>query len=670
MRKQFVHSAFIKALLLAVITVQLAACGGGSDSGGALPLAAAASPAPASVPDPAADILADVELAGSVGDGPVTGATVEIWSAQGRLIGTMKSDNTASFRSRVRARRSNYPLLLKVRGGIDLVTGSEPDFQMLSVVPDSRKREVNINPFSTLIVRIARSLPGGMNTFNIQAAKGIVTDKMGFGLDAGVIADPISARITDTNIANLVKSSEAMGEMIRRTRDLLAFNGGKTDGDAVLAAIAADLQDGSLDGHGAAGVTPRISAVAKVVSGQVLVEALANSLKVGGIVATTVIDQAIATTRPGVDSNGMTQDVRISAGMLQQTQSALAAARVLDSSAEVASLENIVSKISAGAVPGDVANVLPADSSRSLDNAVLLSSTADATQLAAVNASGEQPGSDNQTPTVPDATAPVTTDPVTTAPVTTEPGTTEPVTTAPVTTEPGTTEPVTTAPVTTEPGTTEPVTTAPVTTEPVTTDPGTGTPVTTDPVTTVPANNAPVISGSPARAVVAGTAYSFQPVASDVDGDTLSFSITGKPAWAGFNTTTGRLSGTPGDSDTGTYSNIVIAVTDRKDTTALQSFSIRVDPAQSPAGSFTLSWTAPVARSDGTPLSLAEIGGYKIRYGNAAGSYPNIIDVSDGSAQSATVNNLPAGTYRVVMTSYDTNGMESAYSPEVVKVAR
>ncbi len=68
-------------------------------------------------------------LTGSVGDGPVTGATVEIWSSQGRLIGSMKSDNTASFNSRIRVRRSNYPLLLKVRGGIDLVTGSAPDFQ-------------------------------------------------------------------------------------------------------------------------------------------------------------------------------------------------------------------------------------------------------------------------------------------------------------------------------------------------------------------------------------------------------------------------------------------------------------------------------------------------------------------------------------------------------------
>ena len=190
-------------------------------------------------------------------------------------------------------------------------------------------------------------------------------------------------------------------------------------------------------------------------------------------------------------------------------------------------------------------------------------------------------------------------------------------------------------------------------------------------VTAAPvANNPPVISGSPARSVTAGTAYSFQPVASDTDRDTLIFSITGKPAWATFNTATGRLSGTPGDSDTGTYSNIAIAVTDRTDTASLQAFTISVDPAQNTVGSFGLSWTAPVARADGTPLSLADIGGYRIYYGTSSGNYPNTIDVSDGSAQSATVNNLPLGTYRAVMTTYDSNGLESARSAEVVKVAR
>jgi hypothetical protein len=64
-------------------------------------------------------------------------------------------------------------------------------------------------------------------------------------------------------------------------------------------------------------------------------------------------------------------------------------------------------------------------------------------------------------------------------------------------------------------------------------------------------NSAPVITGTPATAVTAGSAYSFIPAASDGDGDTLTFSIVNKPSWASFSTSTGELSGTPVVSDAG-----------------------------------------------------------------------------------------------------------------------
>ncbi|MDX1698814.1 MAG: putative Ig domain-containing protein, partial [Thiohalobacterales bacterium] len=140
--------------------------------------------------------------------------------------------------------------------------------------------------------------------------------------------------------------------------------------------------------------------------------------------------------------------------------------------------------------------------------------------------------------------------------------------------------------------------------------------------------------------------------------------------WASFNNSTGQLSGTPGDGDAGTYGNIVIAVSDGTDTVAMQPFTITVEPAPQAVGSFTLSWTAPATRADGSPIALSEIERYHIYYGEASGRYPYSIVVNDGSAQSAVVDNIPAGTYRVVMTSQDTNGLESAYSVEVVKEAR
>jgi hypothetical protein len=131
------------------------------------------------------------------------------------------------------------------------------------------------------------------------------------------------------------------------------------------------------------------------------------------------------------------------------------------------------------------------------------------------------------------------------------------------------------------------------------------------------------------------------------------------------------LSGTPAAGDAGTYGIIVISATDGIDTVSLPAFSIRVDAAPAAqAGSFTLNWTAPATRADGTPLSLADIDGYRIYYGDSAGSYPNSVNIADGTAQTATVTGVPAGTHYVVMTTYDVGGRESGYSPEISKVAQ
>ena len=65
--------------------------------------------------------------------------------------------------------------------------------------------------------------------------------------------------------------------------------------------------------------------------------------------------------------------------------------------------------------------------------------------------------------------------------------------------------------------------------------------------------------------------------ASDADGDSLSFSILNRPAWASFSSSTGRLSGTPAESDVGNYGNIVISVSDGEDSAALPAFSVTVD---------------------------------------------------------------------------------------------
>ena len=319
-----------------------------------------------------ADAVVDVDINGSVGDGPIVGATVEIYNHSGKLLSSVMSDVAASYAFNIKAKGHDYPLLLKVSGGTDLVTGNVPDFELLSVAMSPSERSVNINPFSTLVVKMAQSMAGGVDAANVSASKAIVTGSFAFGLDPSVVSDPITSQISESNVANIVKASEALGEMVRRTRDALLTAGTVVSGDAVMAAIAADLTDGVLDGSGAGGVHPTISASAKVVSAQVLVEALSNSLRVGGVIATEVIDQSIAITRLMVTSSQMTGSVRITSDMLKQAQVALSAAQVLDSGAAVQNIVNGVVGITPNASPAEVVTVLPADASKGLDQAVTL----------------------------------------------------------------------------------------------------------------------------------------------------------------------------------------------------------------------------------------------------------------------------------------------------------
>jgi hypothetical protein len=163
-----------------------------------------------------------------------------------------------------------------------------------------------------------------------------------------------------------------------------------------------------------------------------------------------------------------------------------------------------------------------------------------------------------------------------------------------------------------------------------------------------------------------GSAYSFQPTASDPDGDALTFSIVNLPSWATFSTTTGRLQGTPTAANVGTFSNITIRVSDGKTTTALPAFSISVVAVAS--GSATLSWTPPTRNTDGT--ALTDLRGYKVYWGPAAGSYTNSVTLSNAGLTSYVVSNLVPGTYYFVVTAVNSKGAESVFSNAASKTIR
>jgi hypothetical protein len=176
-------------------------------------------------------------------------------------------------------------------------------------------------------------------------------------------------------------------------------------------------------------------------------------------------------------------------------------------------------------------------------------------------------------------------------------------------------------------------------------------------------SGAPTISGKPAAAVTAGYTFSFLPSARDSDGSALTFSIANRPAWATFNSTTGRLSGSPTANDVGTYANITISVTDGSSTASLAPFN--VDVLGTASGSIVVNWIPPSQRADGT--ALLNLAGYRIFWGTAEDDFPNEITIDNPGVLSYVVDQLPAGTYYVVATAFDAQTLESSFSEVTVK---
>ena len=91
-------------------------------------------------------------------------------------------------------------------------------------------------------------------------------------------------------------------------------------------------------------------------------------------------------------------------------------------------------------------------------------------------------------------------------------------------------------------------------------------------------NDAPQLTGSPDISVNENRNYLFAPSATDPDNDSLTYSISGKPAWATFDAASGQLSGNPGGIGSIKHDNIVISVSDGTLTDDVQ-FSITVVPS-------------------------------------------------------------------------------------------
>ena len=72
------------------------------------------------------------------------------------------------------------------------------------------------------------------------------------------------------------------------------------------------------------------------------------------------------------------------------------------------------------------------------------------------------------------------------------------------------------------------------------------------------------------------------------------------------------------------------------------------------AAQATVAWNA----------DTAQVAGYDVYYGTSSGNYTTTLNA--GNTTSATLQNLSAQTYYIALTAYNSNNVQSGYSPELV----
>ncbi len=298
--------------LVAIVILVLTACSNGGSSG----------PTQASAP---------LAIAGSVGDGPVANADLTFEDSNGQVIGTTTSDAAAKYAFEIPA-GTNLPVVIRASGGTDMVSGRELDFELVAVANTNADSTVNLTPQTTLTVATARCLDNDLSTQGLKQTWQRSRDQIDLGMNAELLADPMTQTIDAENAANVVLATEALGEIVRRT--VASMNQGSSDivdADSVVAELGCDLAfGGKIDGYSAQGVMPS-GAAYRAAEAAVMLEVVSGDLQVGGASANALMDQAVlAIIEPGAVAPSVTE-VPLEDSLVNQALESLLLVQSLDS---------------------------------------------------------------------------------------------------------------------------------------------------------------------------------------------------------------------------------------------------------------------------------------------------------------------------------------------------
>ncbi|MDQ6952491.1 MAG: hypothetical protein Q9M15_03080 [Mariprofundaceae bacterium] len=221
-----------------------------------------------------------VSLSGVVSKGPINGGTVRVVDSAKpvhRYFTTTDAYGAYNLPLDVYA---VSPYTLTISKGIDRITGQIPDFPVSTIVVKSAgslAQIANVNVLSTVIAAAAKAAAGGKppTAAQLKTQEIAVVKSLGMGLPAGISP---TTDASAANAAQIASANEALAEVIRRS----TVAGNKAVGTSIttsadledsMAALAADISDGSLDGYttqaalrNAGAVNVTVKSVASVVT--------------------------------------------------------------------------------------------------------------------------------------------------------------------------------------------------------------------------------------------------------------------------------------------------------------------------------------------------------------------------------------------------------------------
>ncbi len=250
----------------------------------------------------------------------MTGAAVTVHDATDESVVAGVSNDSAGYQITVPI-GTLFPITVKASGGTDLVSGVAPDLDLKAVLLDPSISRVNVSPFSSLALEIARCT-NDVNASGLGNAWSVLESRVSMGLDPARVPDPTNGRIDASNVADVVLANEALGEALRRTESALAGTSESADTATILTRLGCDLADGAIDGAGS-GANARTAATFAAASAGVMMEVIGGTLHVNGSDAMGPMDDAISTVIPGIDPSVTTLSVPVSDELVRQARDAL-----------------------------------------------------------------------------------------------------------------------------------------------------------------------------------------------------------------------------------------------------------------------------------------------------------------------------------------------------------